>query len=138
MENKKTITVISSVNLTLFKGLSQQDLTIDNKAQQNRLNVRPLWAQRTDAEGNLQRFDFKVGENECPAYIIEWESFKKLADNGTLAIKDSYTRLQSQAQADTKSLEEIKRLQEELAKARADKEKAEAELKKQKVKTIEA
>lgn len=133
---EKTVVVISSVNLTLFKGLSHEDLTNDNKAQPNRLNVRPLWAQRTDAQGNLQRFDFKVGENTCPEYILGWESFKKLADNGTFVVKGSYT--QSNNQVDTKSLEEIKRLKEELAKAKEEKEKAEAELKKQKVKTIEA
>lgn len=139
----ETITIISSVNFTLFKGLSQQDLTVNNPAEHNRLNVRPLWASRLDDKGQVQRIDFIKGENECPEYILEWDSFKQLVDNGTLAIKGSYS--QAKATADTKSLDEIKRLQEQLAKAEAekekalkDKEKAEAELKKSKVKTIEA
>lgn len=138
----ETITVISSVNITLFRGLSQKDLTVNNPSEHNRLNIRPLWASRLDEKGELQRFDFVKGENECPASVAQWESFKSLADNGTLAVKGNYTQLTPQA--DTKSLEEIKKLKEELAKAKAEKEealkgkeKAEAELKKSKVKTIE-
>lgn len=139
---EKTITIISSVNFTLFRGLSQKDLTVDNKAEHNRLNVRPMWASREDENGELQRFDFVKGNNECPESILEWSSFKQLVDNGTLSIKGSYS--QAKAQADTKSLEEIKKLKEQLAQAEAekekalkDKEKAEAELKKSKIKTIE-
>lgn len=132
---EKTITIISSVNFTLFKGLSQKDLTINNPAEHNRLNIRPLWASRYDSEGKLQRFDFVRGENECPEYILEWESFEQYVNNGTLAIKNSLS--QAKAQADTKSLEEIKKLKAELEKAKADKEKLEAELKKSKIKTIE-
>lgn len=138
----ETITVISSVNLVLFRGLSQKDLTVNNPAEHNRLNIRPLWASKFDENGNLQRFDFIKGENECPEEIKEWESFRQLCDNGTLNIKGSYT--QANSKPDTKSLEEIKKLKEQLAKAEADKkqaladkEKAEAELKKSKVKTIE-
>ena len=130
---EKTITIISSVNITLFKGLSQKDLTVDNPAEHNRLNIRPLWASRLDADGKLQRFDFVKGENECPEYIVEWDSFKQLADNGTLAVKGSYTQVQAKAQADTKSLEEIKKLKAELEKVKAEN----AKLKDSKVKTIE-
>lgn len=140
---EKTVTIISSINFTLFKGLSQKDLTINNPAEHNRLNIRPIWATRVDENGNIQRFDFVKGENECPAYMLEWESFKQLVDNGTISIKGSLS--QAKLQADTKSLEEIKKLKEQLAAAEAekeqalkDKEKAEAELKKSKVKTIEA
>ena len=139
---EKTVTVISSVNFTLFKGLSQKDLTVNNPAEHNRLNIRPMWATQLDEEGRIQRFDFVKGNNECPEYMLDWEPFKQLVDNGTLSIKGSYS--QAKAQADTKSLEEIKRLKEELAKLEAeknkavkDKEKAEAELKKSKIKTIE-
>lgn len=132
---EKTIKVISSISFTLFKGLSQKDLTVDNKAEHNRLNIRPMWASRMDENGEIQRFDFKRGENECPESILGWDSFKQLVDNGTLAIKGSLS--QAKAQADTKSLEEIKRLEAELAKVKAEKEKAEAELKKSKIKTIE-
>ena len=132
---EKKVTIISSVNLTLFKGLSQEDLTIDNKAEHNRLNIRPLWASRVDEKGQLQRIDFVRGENEVPEYVLEWDSFRKLADNGTLNVKGSYTK---QSVTDTKSLEEIKKLQEEVAQLRAEKEKLEAETKKTKVKTIEA
>ena len=111
---------ITFVN-TLFKGLSQKDLTVDNKAEPNRLNIRPMWASRMDENGEIQRFDFKRGENECPESILEWESFKQLVDNGTLAIKGSLS--QAKAQADTKSLEEIKRLEaEKIEKAINDKD----------------
>ena len=136
MEKK---TIISSLNFTLFKELTQQDLTIDNKARENRLNVRPTWASRLDENGEIQRYDFVKGENECPAYMLKWRSFIELVDKGILSVKGSLS--QAQAQADTKSLEEIKKLKEELAKVKADKEKAEkenAELKKSKIKTIEA
>lgn len=139
---EKTVIIISSQNFTLFKGLSQKDLTVDNKAEHNRLNIRPMWASRLDEEGKIQRIDFKQGENVCPDYVLEWESIQQLVDNGTLSIKGSLS--QAKAQADTKSLEEIKKLKEELAKAKAEKEealkskeKAEAELKKTKIKTIE-
>lgn len=139
---EKTITVISSVNFTLFKGLSQKDLTVNNPAEHNRLNIRPMWATQLDEEGRIQRYDFVKGENVCPDYILDWEPFKQLVDNGTLSIKGSYS--DAKAKADTKSLEEIKKLKEELAKAKAEKEealkgkeKAEAELKKSKIKTIE-
>lgn len=130
---EKTITVISSVNLVLFKGLSQQDLTVNNPAEHNRLNIRPLWASRVDEKGNIQRFDFVKGENVCPEDILTWDSFKQLVDNGTLSIKGSYT--QAQAKVDTKSLEEIKKLKEEIKKLKEEK----AELQKEsKVKILEA
>ena len=130
---EKTITVISSVNLVLFRGLSQQDLTVNNPAEHNRLNIRPLWASRVDENGKIQRFDFVKGENECPEEIVEWESFKQLCDNGTLSVKGSYS--QTQAKPDTKSLEEIKKLREEIK--RLKQEKAELEKESNKVKTLE-
>lgn len=139
---EKTVTIISSQNFTLFKGLSQKDLTVDNKAEHDRLNIRPMWASRLDEEGKIQRIDFKQGENVCPDYVLEWDAIQQLVDNGTLSIKGSLS--QARAQADTKSLEEIKKLKEQLAKVEAEKqealkgkEKAEAELKKTKIKTIE-
>ncbi len=91
MENK-TITVVSQATFALFKGLSQKDLTVDNKAQPDRLNIRPVWSHGLDEEGRLQRFDFVSGDNVCPEYIVEWDSFKKLCDGGVLGIKGSYTK----------------------------------------------
>jgi hypothetical protein len=106
----KNITVVSQANFTLFKGLSQKDLTVDNKAQPNRLNVRPTWSHGLDNEGKIQRFDFLAGDNECPDYIAEWESFRKMCDNGVLGIKGSYTNKQATPSVD---LTALKKLEEE-------------------------
>lgn len=108
MENK-TVTIISNANFALFKGLSQKDLTIDNKAEHNRLNIRPTWSHGLDAEGKIQRFDFTVGDNQCPEYIVEWDSFKKMCDSGVLSIKGSY----SKSPTPTVDLSALKKLEEE-------------------------
>ena len=96
MENK-TITIISNANFALFKGLTQSDLTGDNKSQQNRLNIRPTWSHGLDNEGHIQRFDFKHGDNVCPDYIQDWDSFRKMCDNGVLGVKGSYTNRKTSA-----------------------------------------
>lgn len=108
MENK-TITVVSQATFTLFKGLSQKDLTTKNPSEHNRLNIRPIWSHGLDADGKVQRFDFVAGDNQCPDYIVEWVSFKKMCDNGVLGIKGSYTKPTTQ----TTDLSSLKKLEEE-------------------------
>jgi len=107
--SEKTITIVSQATFVLFKGLSQKDLTVDNKAQQDRLNIRPMWSHGLDQEGRKQRFDFVAGDNICPEYIIEWDSFKKLCDSGVLGIKGSYTK----SAAPAVDLTALKKLEEE-------------------------
>lgn len=111
MENtQKTITVISNATFTLFKGLTQKDLTVDNKAQPNRLNIRPTWSHGLDGEGRIQRFDFVAGkDNVCPDYITEWDSFIKMCDSGVLGIKGAYTK----AKVPGVDLSTLKKLEEE-------------------------
>lgn len=117
----KTVVIISNSNFTLFKGLSQRDLSSKNPAEHNRLNIRPLWSHGLDENGRIQRFDFVQGDNTCPEYIVEWESFKSLCDNGTLSIKGSYS---NKANKDSGiSLSELKKLQEENKKLKEDLEK---------------
>jgi hypothetical protein len=106
MENK-TITVVSQANFTLFKGLTQKDLTVENKTQQNRLNIRPTWSHGLDPEGKIQRFDFIQGDNVCPEYLAEWESFRKMCDNGVLGIKGSYTNKQATPAVDLTALKKL-------------------------------
>jgi hypothetical protein len=118
----KTITVISTTNFTLFKGLSQKDLSGKNPAEHNRLNIRPTWSHGLDEQGRIQRFDFVAGENQCPEYICEWNSFKKMCDGGTLSIKGSYTKKSTTNSADASLLERIKALEEENEKLKAEKQ----------------
>lgn len=119
---EKTVTIVSQATFTLFKGLTQKDLSGTNPAEHNRLNIRPTWSHGLDEDGKIQRFDFIQGDNTCPDYIVEWESFQKLNDNGTLGIKGNYNKL-VKANPDTVTLaklkemeEENKRLREELSK----------------------
>lgn len=119
---EKTITVISNANFVLFKGLSQKDLTSKNPAEHNRLNIRPTWSVGLDENQRIQRFDFITGDNICPEYIAEWDSFRKMCDNGVLGIKGSYTEKKDPANsvdlAKLRALEEEnKKLKDELKKA---------------------
>jgi len=118
----KTITVISTTNFTLFKGLSQKDLSSKNPAEHNRLNIRPTWSHGLDEKGRIQRFDFVAGENECPEYMCEWESFKRMCDGGTLSIKGSYSKTAKSNTADASLLERIRALEEENKKLKAEKQ----------------
>ena len=118
----KTITVISTTNFTLFKGLSQKDLSGKNPAEHNRLNIRPTWSHGLDENGRIQRFDFLAGDNECPEYIVEWESFKRMCDGGTLSIKGSYSKKAATATADASLLERIKVLEAENERLKAEKQ----------------
>lgn len=105
MEQTGTITVISTTNITLFKGLSQTDLSGKNPADHNRLNIKPDWSYGLEPDGTIKRFNFVIGENSCPEYIIEWDSFKSLVNNGTLSIKGSLDRhVESK---ETKSLKDL-------------------------------
>ena len=124
MENK-TITVVSQATFTLFKGLSQKDLTTKNPAEHNRLNIRPTWSHGLDEEGRVQRFDFLAGDNQCPDYIVEWESFKKMCDNGVLGIKGSYTK-PTQQELDSQ-LAEINKISKEIGILMKEGKKEEAE-----------
>ena len=122
----KTITVISTTNFTLFKGLTQKDLSGKNPAEHNRLNIRPTWSHGLDEKGRIQRFDFLAGENECPEYICEWESFKRMCDGGTLSVKGSYSKKPTTAATvDASLLERIKKLEEENKRLREEREKEE-------------
>lgn len=118
----KTMTVISTTNFTLFKGLSQKDLSSKNPAEHNRLNIRPTWSHGLDEKGRIQRFDFVAGENECPEYMCEWESFKRMCDTGTLSIKGSYTKTAKTNVTDASLLERIRALEEENKKLKAEKQ----------------
>ena len=122
METKevKNITIISNVNFALFKGLSQKDLTVDNPAEHNRLNIRPTWSHGLDEAGRIQRFDFIVGDNSCPEYITEWESFQKMCDSGVLSIKGSYTKAGSTPTTDLSALKKLEKENEDLKKQLAE------------------
>lgn len=123
-QKEKTIIVISNQTFTLFKGLSQKDLSGKNPADRNRLNIRPMWSHGLDQDGKIQRFDFVQGDNECPEYIAEWESFQKMCDNGTLGIKGAYSR-NAGSTISTTDLAKLRELEEEnkkLKKALSEKE----------------
>lgn len=124
MKQEGTIIVISTTNITLFKGLSQTDLSGKNPADHNRLNIKPDWSYGLEPDGTIKRFNFIMGENTCPDYIMEWDSFKALVNNGTLSIKGSLDRKPS---AEMKSLKDVnasleKRIKELEAKLKTQEE----------------
>lgn len=131
MQDKK-ITVISTINFVLFRGLTYQDLSSKNPAEHNRLNIRPTWSHGLDEKGRVQRFDFVMGDNECPEYIVEWDSFKKMCDNGTLSIKGAYSKKPT-ASPDASLLERIKALEAENERLKAEKQEAATTVKGKKI-----
>lgn len=121
MENEKMITVISGTNFTLFAGLTQKDLSSKNPTERNRLNIRPTWSHGLDEKGRIQRFDFVAGENQCPEYITEWDSFIKLANSGVLSMKGSFAPKEKDTGI---SLAELKAKDDEIAKLKKQLEEA--------------